>query len=502
MAPRTAHTPEPADGTRFVNPRNVILSWTQGSKATRHYVYFDDDFDTVNNAAGAPPQEATTFAPGPLEFEKTYYWRVDEFDGSSIHKGEVWSFRTSPETTTVITSLSQNEHTVGRYEKFELTFTLPESYDNPFDLNVVDITVAIGQPNGNTIAIPAFFYQEYDYIYERYVNVRNPCWKARFAPSQVGEHLVSQITIVDANGSNTIDPQVTFTCIESDERGFIRTDQRDRYYLRYANGQPYLPIGHNVCWLPDGPGDWENYFTSMGAVGENWTRIWMTHFFEGQILEWSSNHWSGYFQGVGQFSLPMAKKIDQMIELAEQNGIGVQLVFQQDDQFNTTNPNWNQNPYNISNAAIDGGFLENPDDFFTDGEAIRLTKNKYRYIVARWGYSCAILAWELWNEVQYTDGWRSNREAVVAWHDEMSDYISSIDPFKHLITTSSDASGFDALWSLDNIDVIQVHHYGAEMIGFFSNTATRLASHGKPIIMGEFGAGRTGNVDVPENDYN
>ena len=25
---------------------------------------------------------------------KTYYWRVDEFDGSAMHKGDVWSFTT------------------------------------------------------------------------------------------------------------------------------------------------------------------------------------------------------------------------------------------------------------------------------------------------------------------------------------------------------------------------------------------------------------------------
>jgi len=415
---------------------------------------------------------------------------------------------------TEITSISQNADpqprfagnagagTIGLYKKFELTFTLSQSYDNPFDPSIVDITVVFTKPDGNTVTIPAFFYEEYDYIGGRYVNRRNPCWKARFAPSQEGEHTVSQITIVDANGTTTIDPQVIFTCIESGAKGFIRKDQRDPYYLRHDNGCPYLPIGHNVGWLPDGPSDWEHYFTSMCTVGENWTRIWMTHFYEGQTLEWSINHWSGYFKGVGQFSLEMGWKLDQMIELAEENGIGIQLVLQHHGQFSTNvNPNWNDNPYNITHAATDGGFLDDPADFFTDAEARRITKYKYRYIVARWGYSGSILAWELFNEVQYTNGWRDNQPGVVAWHDEMADYIASIDPFNHLITTSSDTSGFDDIWSLNNIDVIQVHHYGAETIAFFNNTATRLASYGKPIIMGEFGVGRTGNVSVPEGSY-
>jgi len=292
-----------------------------------------------------------------------------------------------------ITSISQNAETIGLYKKFELTFTLSQSYDNPFDPNIVDITVAFAGPDGKTATIPVFFYKEYDYINGRYVNGRDPCWKARFAPSQAGEHTISRITIVDAKGSATFDPKVTFACIESSEKGFVRTDQRDQYYLRYANGSPYLPIGHNVGWLPNGPSDWKHYFTSMGAVGENWTRIWMTHFYEGQTLEWSSNHWSGYFKGLGQFSLEMGWKLDRVIELAEENNIGIQLVLQHHGQFSTTvNSNWNENPYNIANANLDGGFLENPEDFFTDNEAIRLTKYKYRYIVARWGYSGAILA--------------------------------------------------------------------------------------------------------------
>ena len=42
---------------------------------------------------------------------------------------------------TEITSLSQNTDTVGKYEKFELTFTLSETYDNPFDPEIVDVSV-------------------------------------------------------------------------------------------------------------------------------------------------------------------------------------------------------------------------------------------------------------------------------------------------------------------------------------------------------------------------
>jgi hypothetical protein len=93
---RTAYNPIPADGAKFVDP-DVALSWDTGYGAKLHYVYFGDNFDDVNNASGGLPEGSTIFSPSALENEKTYYWRVDEFDAATTHKGEVWSFTTLPE---------------------------------------------------------------------------------------------------------------------------------------------------------------------------------------------------------------------------------------------------------------------------------------------------------------------------------------------------------------------------------------------------------------------
>jgi hypothetical protein len=94
LRPPTAWNPNPSDGAKWVDP-NAILSWSPGSHAVFRYVYFGDDFDTVNNATDASPQIETTYDPAEtLGFEKVYYWRVDEFDGSTTHKGNVWRFTT------------------------------------------------------------------------------------------------------------------------------------------------------------------------------------------------------------------------------------------------------------------------------------------------------------------------------------------------------------------------------------------------------------------------
>ncbi len=93
IPPKTAYLPEPADGAGLVDP-NDKLRWEPGFGSKLHYVYFGDNFDDVNNAAGGAPTGATTYTPGPLKLAKTYYWRVDEFDIIDTHKGDVWSFTT------------------------------------------------------------------------------------------------------------------------------------------------------------------------------------------------------------------------------------------------------------------------------------------------------------------------------------------------------------------------------------------------------------------------
>ena len=93
IAPKGAYNPYPVDGRESVDP-NIVLSWEPGYGAILHYFYFGDDCDTVNNAVGGIPLGPSTYKPGSLDLEKTYYWRVDAFHGFETVKGEIWSFST------------------------------------------------------------------------------------------------------------------------------------------------------------------------------------------------------------------------------------------------------------------------------------------------------------------------------------------------------------------------------------------------------------------------
>ena len=96
--PVLAFAPSPADGA-VDTIQSPILSWLAGQGATQHALYLGDDADAVANADTSTAdifrgqQAATSYNTGPLEWGKTYYWRVDE--NAAAAPGKVWSFTTA-----------------------------------------------------------------------------------------------------------------------------------------------------------------------------------------------------------------------------------------------------------------------------------------------------------------------------------------------------------------------------------------------------------------------
>ncbi|MHC4677240.1 MAG: hypothetical protein ACYTEK_00935, partial [Planctomycetota bacterium] len=62
-------------------------------------MFLSEVFSDVNEGTVGVAQDASSYDPGRLEFETTYYWRVDEVNAppdSTVYKGNVWSFTTEP----------------------------------------------------------------------------------------------------------------------------------------------------------------------------------------------------------------------------------------------------------------------------------------------------------------------------------------------------------------------------------------------------------------------
>ncbi len=94
----------PANGAVDVK-RTEIINWSPSVFAASHEVYFGTDKDAVKNAdTGSPEYKGTrdlgaeSYDPGMLEWDTTYYWRIDEVNNTnpdSPWTGILWSFTTA-----------------------------------------------------------------------------------------------------------------------------------------------------------------------------------------------------------------------------------------------------------------------------------------------------------------------------------------------------------------------------------------------------------------------
>jgi len=96
LAPLAAFAPMPRDGDKWIDP-NADLTWQPGQNAMEHVLYFGTDKAAVAARDASVSQGSlpvTTFEPGTLAPQTTYYWAVDEI-AMETTAGEVWSFTTA-----------------------------------------------------------------------------------------------------------------------------------------------------------------------------------------------------------------------------------------------------------------------------------------------------------------------------------------------------------------------------------------------------------------------
>ncbi len=72
------------------------LAWSSASGATSYAVYFGE----TTSPAFQGTQGGTNFSLGQLDYETTYYWRVDASNGGGTTAGQLWSFTTEVDPNT------------------------------------------------------------------------------------------------------------------------------------------------------------------------------------------------------------------------------------------------------------------------------------------------------------------------------------------------------------------------------------------------------------------
>lgn len=335
-----------------------------------------------------------------------------------------------------------------------VSFRLPAS-GNPYDPVQNDVRVEFRGPKGTVERRLAYF--------------DDGVWKATLLAHAKGAYK----PVVFRNGAKgQALPAVALTAIKP--HGFVRMGGFKNF--RMDDGAAYWPLGHNLAWASGPVQDLPATLRQMGADGLNWARIWANHWDDKNPF-WPTK---APMPKPGEMSPAVLKKWDAIVEAADAAGVRFQLtLFHHGPWSSRVNSNWGENPWNAKN----GGWLKTPSDFFTDPKAMALSRAWLRYAVARWGHSPGIMAWELFNEVEWTDPNYENRSAIVGtWHDAMADYLRPLDPYHHLVTTSSRLD----LPIYRRMDYLQPHGYPPSVEALVAATPKL----DKPFFYGEVGPGQ------------
>lgn len=319
-----------------------------------------------------------------------------------------------------------------RYQLFELIVELDAQYDNPFDQREVALDATFTDSHGSDTTIPGFWDAD-------------DAWRLRFTPDTTGSWTY-EVVVTDRRG--TSEPHSgTFDVAPSRLKGFLRigNDVDPTYsprYFAYEDGTPWYGRGHADLDMAFGgastDGSGLGKIAAMDASGENyemWWPIWGSNFIQASYDEYTAG--------------PM-RIIDFVVGEAEKNDVA--LVFTVwTHQFLRTgahlwaDPRWQFNGFS---------HLTDIDGFFTDDEAWAWQENYYRYIIARWSYSPAVLMWQTITEINGTESY----EQTDPWHERVNAYFQMNDPFDHP-TTATGSGNYD--WPVGHaaMDVPQVHLY-------------------------------------------
>lgn len=337
------------------------------------------------------------------------------------------------------------------YGLFETSFAVSLPYDNPFDSASIRVDAAIQRDGGETVGVPCFFDGE--------------TWKLRYTPAHPGSYTFHITARQDGETKEIKSGE--FQVTERADRGFVRIGKNTQRHFVFENGEPYFPLGQNLGWVGGREpllDIWKGYLDECAQAGMNWVRVWMCSWGMTE-LTWTPN--GGRYLGYERYDSVNAQLIDGIFQEAERLGIYIQWAINHHGQYSKeTNPIWDENPFNVKN----GGFLNEPWEFFTNEKAKHHYKNRLRYLVGRWGYSTHLLGWEFFNEVDLTS--KFDVPAVKQWHEEMARYLREIDPYDHLRTTSA-SSQHEKLYAIEGLDYLQTHMYITRLIDALAETSPK-----------------------------
>lgn len=402
-------------------------------------------------------------------------------------------------------------------------------YGSPFDVSAIQLGVEVQPPEGQALTQPAFMSQPFASRVEqrpaeatgavepgaepRKVEAEvltpagQPGWEAAVDARHAGVYRLRP-GVRTKEGEFWGDACSLLVTPAADARmGPLSASRRDERFLADPQGQAVFLLGHNLGWLvnetgPQSLDNWCRALDRMKAAGLNYCRIWMCT-------------WSLAIERPEPYSYDLGRawKLERILFEAHRRGIYVQLCL---DNFHDFHFKRELSPFFAGKQPVCGtgrAFFESP-------AARSMYLARLRYLVARYGHFDNLLAWELFNEIDFcVDGertaesvQRARREYLVGWTREVAGGLRTLDRRRHLVTCSlSDGAVWPELTAAPEIGLAESHVYihmpdaGKEQMPISAFAAVRaagaeLARFGKPGFISEFGFGADGGPVSPTNE--
>ncbi len=392
---------------------------------------------------------------------------------------------------------------IPQYGLFEALLPISSPASNPYDQNQISVTVQFTAPDGAQVNVPAFWMQPYQQTCTKDCSVElltpngQPGWRVRFNPDKVGTWKYS-VQQQDNAGNRTITGGA-FTVTPSKQAGFIRVG-KNHHYFGYDNSAPYFPVGSNLGWSWSGANGtlgYQNWLKKLHSVGANFGRLYIdVPWFIG--FDWKAP--------VGDYTAAQedAWRLDTILQTAEDQGIALQIVLvwaQGLTAYNglpvtpPTTPgrpdisaDWSKHPYNV---ALGGPFT-GPAQFFVTDQGRDLLRRRLRYVIARWGYSTSVFAWDMIDQLDRIN--LNSPDDASNWLKDSVNYLRTNDPYKHMITAGVRDMIKASLLDSAVLDFKQVRFYQRRPIetavdqvsGTLNTLGSVLGGADRPIMLSEF----------------
>ncbi len=143
--PGKASEPIPFNDSLSVDVASDV-SWTPGLNSDSHDVYFG----TNNPPLFTGNQADTTYSPGILQYNTTYFWRIDEKNSDGTKVGDIWSF-TSELAYSDAAFVNQNipEDTLHTGESMSVEVILRNTGESTWDASKGQFSLGSQNPENN-----------------------------------------------------------------------------------------------------------------------------------------------------------------------------------------------------------------------------------------------------------------------------------------------------------------------------------------------------------------